>query len=270
MDDRQAFYSVIQYLPVPERFEFLNIGIALFVQSAGHVEVKIDPDYNRIKKLYGQADRQRIKWLSDSLQARLRTEYSEGWNISELSRFAAMRSGGLQMSQPLPVMVESDPKVTLEALFDELVGKSRARRQSQRATSIFRQRLLNAGVLDLVDQSPAPVDLPEGFTIKVPFAYQNGAYNLIDPIRLEGSPEEALKNASSRAVEGRWLWRHSNGAKRLVVVGDLSRQPEKFASSLHEVMRENDVGFYELDDIEPLVDDIRSHRSEAPAGTAHI
>lgn len=269
MNEHQAFYSVIQYLPVPERFEFLNIGVVLFLPKHGGVDIKIDPDFRRIRKLFGEVDRHKIKWMSDSLASRLRSEFASGWREETLARFAAMRSGAIQMSPPLPILLRNDPKEVLERLFDELVGRSSVERRSPRAATAFKRRLLSAGILDLVDQSPAPVELPEGFTIKAPFAYQNGAYNLIDPIRLEGTPEDALKNASSKAIEGRWLWRHSAHSKRLVVVGDLSGQPAKFSTSLHEVMRENDVKFYDLDEVDPLLDDIRSHSRGSDAAAVH-
>lgn len=201
MSDRQGFYSVIQFLPVPERFEFVNIGVVLFAPSARSVEVKIAPDYSRINRLFGQPE-SKLKWLTNSLENRMHTDFGAGWDRRSLEKFAALRTGHIQMSAPLPILVDQEPKVALESLFDEMVTQTPKSSRAKKAASVFKQRLVMAGVLDLVVQAPTEVPLPQGVTIKVPYAYQNGAYNLIDPVRLEGTPEEALKNASSKAVEG--------------------------------------------------------------------
>jgi hypothetical protein len=78
-------------------------------------------------------------------------------------------------------------------------------------------------------EKPAPIELSQGVTIEAPWAYRNGAYNLIEPVRLEGPASEALAQASKRAVEGKWLREFTTEApKRLVVVGEVTGQELSF------------------------------------------
>ena len=137
------------------------------------------------------------------------------------------------------------------------------------ATSVLKRLLEEAGVLGLVRQQPDAVQLPELIEVKAPFAYQNGAYNYIDPVRLEGETNDAFQQAASYAVKGQWLARAFDTKprkKQLVVVGDLSSQPDSFAKAVHDLMREHKVPFYDMEELGPLFADIR--KSAADHGTA--
>lgn len=262
MSGRQGFYSVVQYVPFPERFEFMNVGVVVLAPAINRVEVRFAPDYSRIAKIFGKFDRAQLKSALDSLARRLQHDFGVGyWSVDALHRFVEMRSGNVQMSSPLSILLDDDPAEISDRLLKEMVIARPKRLRASTATSQFKRHLANARVLDLVDTSPDPIVLPQGVQIRVPYGYQNGSYNLIDPIRLAGPVEEALKNASSRAIEGQWLAEHSaqSKPKRLVVVGDLSDQPERFASDLKDVMRNHEVRFYEMDDMDELIEDIRRH-----------
>jgi hypothetical protein len=104
--------------------------------------------------------------------------------------------------------------------------------------------------------------------IDAPYAYKNGAYNLIDAVRL-GASADALAQASKRAIEGQWLRRHSKNSSspsQLIVVGDLSQQPSAFVHAVDEMMKQHEVKFYELDNVEPLIEDIRKQaRAHLPS-----
>jgi hypothetical protein len=266
---RQGYYSVLQYLPFPERFEFVNVGVVVFAPEAQSIEIIAAPDYARIAKLFGKPDKNHLRASIDSIARRLNSEFGK-WSRESVSRFAAMRAGKIQMSAPLPILIDESPATIAAKLFDEMVAETPKQVRASQARVAFKKRLEGAGVIHLVDSSPAPVTLPQGVTIKVPFAYQNGAYNLIDPVRLAGPVDEALKNASARAIEGRWLFEHSNlmaHPQRLVVVGDLSSQSDAFASSLEKVMRENEVRFYDFERVDELIDDIRRHSPSLPAAS---
>jgi hypothetical protein len=60
-----------------------------------------------------------------------------------------------------------------------------------------------------------------GRTLRVPYAYRNGAWNLVKPQRFSSSEPSAISTAMRLALEGDLLQRHSNdeeGVRRLIVV----------------------------------------------------
>lgn len=255
MSDRQGFYSVIQYSPAPDRFEFVNIGVVVFAPT-GEVRVRVEPDIRRIEKVFGRQDRQHIRMLRDSIQNRIKADFPSRWDRYSIERFIDLRSGMVQMSRPLPFLVKN-PEQDLAALFDEMVKQSPKQSRSSKAASVLRRQLDQAGVLDLVVERPEAVQLPQSVEVKAPFAYQNGAYNYIDPVRLEGETNDAFKEAASRAVKGQWLEKASSSKKKLIVVGDLSAQPQSFAGAIHELMRGHRVSFFDMDNLDLLIADIK-------------
>jgi phosphomannomutase len=77
---------------------------------------------------------------------------------------------------------------------------------------------------------------------------------------LGGDPFDALAQASKRAIEGQWLRQYSNARgqpKQLVVGGDFSQQEEKFVEAVGDMMRHHGVKLYDLENVEPLVGEIR-------------
>jgi hypothetical protein len=97
---------------------------------------------------------------------------------------------------------------------------------------------------------------------RAPYAYQNGAYNLIEPVRLNGDASNALAQASESAVKGQWLRQHSKNSgqlKQLVVVGDFSSTDNSFRSAVSQMMKEHSVRLYDLAEVGPLVEDIRKN-----------
>ncbi|HVX82057.1 MAG TPA: DUF3037 domain-containing protein, partial [Devosiaceae bacterium] len=97
---RQGYYSVLQYLPFPERFEFVNVGVVVFAPEAQSIEIIAAPDYARIAKLFGKPDKNHLRASIDSIARRLNSEFGK-WSRESVSRFAAMRAGKIQMSAPL-------------------------------------------------------------------------------------------------------------------------------------------------------------------------
>jgi hypothetical protein len=64
----------------------------------------------------------------------------------------------------------------------------------------------------------------------------------------------------AKLIEGQWLRQYSNARgqpKQLVVVGDFSQQEEKFVEAVGDMMRHHGVKLYDLENVEPLVGEIR-------------
>ena len=149
----------------------------------------------------------------------------------------------------------------MDGLFERLVGDvprmKRGRRPSSKVADAFRLR----GV-DKLLVKPEPVYLPGGVKIDAPFAYQNGAFNLIEAVSLAGDPDKVLNRASPHMIEGELLYQQTAFAdpKRLVVVGDeADAQDAGFLDMVLSQMERHHVRFYTIDDIDPLVNDIRAN-----------
>lgn len=261
MATEQGFYALLQFSPVPDRFEFVNIGVVLFAPDRHDVRVKFSSGWKRVEKLFGKQERGNLNVIRDSFKQRLRLEFSEPFSREKLERFAKSRANNLRMSNILPIVIEHEPDVELAELFKSLVGEDENSQRLPRVADELKKKFERAGV-DKLLQKPEPIELPQGVTIEAPYGYQNGSFNLIDPVRLVGEPEEALAQASKRAIEGQWLLQYSKECRRkkkLIVVGDFTGQQSPFVDAVHGMMKQHEVDLYDLRDIDPLVADIREH-----------
>lgn len=257
----QGYYSLIQYSEFPERFEFVNIGVALFAEASPRVLMKFSGSPRRAEQAFGVHLGKHFQLLKQSMEDRIASEFSNFWNKDQIDRFVSMRSGKIRLSPPKSVLVK-DPKELIEELFDRLVGGINRRPREQRAQAKLKKQLELHEVEVMLEKKPKPISLPQGVTVKASYAYQNGSYNLINAISLRDDPDQALKNAGAQAAEGKWLFEeslHCDNKKKLIVVGDLEGQQHNFRVAVHQLMEENNVGFYPLAQMEPLVSDIREN-----------
>lgn len=145
MTDRQGYYSVIQYSPFPERFEFVNVGVVLFMPGGG-VRIRLDSDNKRIEKVFGRQDRYDVGMMRESIENRIKSEFGRSWAHSNVQRFVELRSGKVQMSRPLPYLVK-DADADLNRLFEEMVPSFSRSSRRPTVASLLKQRLRDAGVL---------------------------------------------------------------------------------------------------------------------------
>ena len=266
MRSKQGSYALLQYSPIPERLEFVNVGVVLFVPEESYVGVRYSRGLKRVERLYGKQPSGYFNTIKEAFASRLRLDFSGKIDAEKLQNFASSRANNLRMTRILSVAFDNAAEKELNTLFDVLVGEEFVRSRSPKLASELKRKFEQAGVASYV-QKPAVVRLPEGIEIDVPYGYQNGSLNLISPIRLSGDPEFALANASRQAIEGQWLKRHSVGSsepKQLVVVGDFSDQKPAFISAVEDMMVQHDVKLYDWDNVEPLIADIREHGSSIP------
>lgn len=260
MSAQQGLYALIQFSPIPERMEFLNVGAILLVPEQGYVGVRLAENFRRVEKLFGKQSKSYIENLKHSFKQRIEREFAKEFDRSKFEYFINSRANDIRLSKAQPILVH-DPKKDLDELFEELVGDDASSIRLPKIATQFREKLERAGVTPFVEH-PEPVELPEGVVINAQYAYQNGSYNLIDPVRLSGDSNTALKEASKRAIEGHWLRRYSvskGDPKRLIVVGEFSPDKNDFFRAVDEMMVSHGVKLYRLDNIGPLVEDIKSN-----------
>ena len=148
---------------------------------------------------------------------------------------------------------------TLE-LHDRLVGHDTLDRK-RRIDGYLTEKFIEAGVVDLVQKSVS-IEIPDfKQAIRVPYAYQNGRFNLISPVQFEPNPEALFAKTGPSAIEGQVLYdkRHPTyGELRLVVVAKFDAQVENAAREfVRNTFESHRVALYTFEDLGPLVDDIR-------------
>lgn len=259
MREKQGYFSLIQYSEYPERAEFVNIGVVLFADVNPFVFSKFVERPSRIERVFRSRPGAHFRDISNSLKDRLALEFASGWSRESIDRFIDLRSGKVRLLPARSIFVEN-PKEVVKRLFDELVGELPQQTYGMRANTKLKEQLRLRGVEGLL-QKPHPIVLPSGVEVKAPYGYQNGSYNLIKAISLDGGPDRALEKASPHMIEGRLLFDATRAAerKRLVIVGDVDELGSGFINMVADQMERHDVTFYRLDQIDPLVSDIRKN-----------
>ncbi len=257
MKQYQGKYALVQYCPVPERLEFLNIGLVLSVPEIGALKVRFYRGHSRLDRMFGRQSKSYLDALKDSFAVRLSEELSRRPEGAGFDEFVQKRANDIRVSRLLPLLV-SDVDADFERLFNELVGEDDRAQREPRMRKKLREAFIKHRVEGLLD-NPAEVDLPEyGLKINVPYGYQNGCYNLIDGMRLSANINDGLREAGKRSMEGGLIWKHFEGGqcKRLVVVGDFSQQSNAFYNAVCDQFEEANVRLHRLDDMRPLLNDI--------------
>lgn len=257
MSDRQGYYSIVQYSEFPERGEFVNIGVVIFQRADPRVLMKFVQTPKRIEAAFKVRAGACFADMLASVSSRILNEFSQTWDIDALSRFIALRAGKTRMTEPRSILVENAGE-PLDRLFTELVSDFPPMSRRQRVGRRLKDQFQRLGVEKMLDR-PQPVDL-HGVTLKAPYGYQNGRYNMINGLSLTDDPDRALQAASAYAIKGRWLFENKAiRPSRLVVVADVEGQRADFTHDISKVMQEHNVGFHMLNDLQALADDIREH-----------
>ncbi len=255
-------YAAIQFSPFPEKLEFVNVGAYLRVPEMSYADFRVNSSPARVEKLFGHVSKAHFKVAVEAFCDRLRSDPKLLYNEDAFERFSSLRANNIRFTKSQKVVVEGSPQLKLEELYETLVGTVIKPPRTPKIKSVLRERFLRAGVFDLLDK-PAPVELPQGVRIDAPFAFQNGAYNLIDPIRITSNLNESLDNIGRRAIEGAWLHVHSRRSGRptnLVVVGDFSASGEEFYKAVRNQLASNQVNLHRFDELNPLFEQIRASR----------
>ena len=137
------------------------------------------------------------------------------------------------------------------------------RRSAEKIVSVDLWNRFQAAGVDQRLQSNVSVHppfLPK--PVKVPFAFQNGKLNLIEPVQFEGiSPSAIFHRASIHAVEGQFLADYIDpklGQLGLIVVGKFAPEQEEERNSALAVFKRHNVPMHTFSSLESLIEEIRS------------
>jgi hypothetical protein len=265
MSQQRGYYSLIQYFPDPSRLEAVNIGVVVYSSNDGKLCLQISRSNHRIRRFFGNQDWKFVNSSKAAIANQLRREYFR--TVKDLEAYIAKRANAIQLSSPRPMRI-SQIEEDVRSLFSRLVGEDLIDRKNHVAKDLG-QKLADAGVEELVEKAVS-IEIPDfKKSIRVPYAYQNGRFNLISPLQFD--PEtDLLAKTGKNAIEGKLLYEQPDpkfGEMRLVVVANFNERIERSTRELvTRILEDNCVKVYPLEMLDPLVEDIRlssaQHRTQ--------
>jgi hypothetical protein len=269
MQPAQGYYSLIQYCPDLTRLEAATVGVLLFCPERAFLKALTARDNRRIQRFFGREghDWRQINSFKKAIEERVVVEQPNIQGLEDLQQFIALRANDLQITPPRAMRVEN-PEEDLKALVREIVGGEPGKPRRGSLLKFVGDRLLRAG-LDTKLARDVDVVVPVfGRPTTIPFGFQNGRFQLIQPARFEAeNVEHSLNTACRYAVEGRSLYEHrhaSLGDLQLVVVGKFRSQDEDTRNRVRNVLAESQVDLFALGELDRLIDEIRRTGKELP------
>ncbi|MBA4207283.1 DUF3037 domain-containing protein [Pannonibacter phragmitetus] len=254
MNESNLAYSIVQFSPRPERYEFVNVGVLVFDMRHGLIEKKFSSDFARVKRLFGDASPSFLKMALEDFAERVDFEFRKlNYSISA-AEFNSRRSGIFQITPILPISGKNASQAASD-LFADLVAGEAKNQRLERVSTRLKRAFADAGVLSLLQARPRAVEIPKwGVSIKADFGYQNGVYNLIDSARFDQS-ERGLAEAGKRVLEGRALAETLD--HRLIVVGEFADHSGGYVDSLREEFEKANSKLFSLEEVGALAQEIR-------------
>ena len=120
-DFLKGYYSILQYVPDPERAEAVNIGIVLFCRERNFLKAKTTKDHARVIRFFGESpglDLQRLTIFKQAFEERIAAEGIQ--TLAAFQRFVDTRANQLRLIAPRPLKM-AEPEEELAHLFALLV-----------------------------------------------------------------------------------------------------------------------------------------------------
>jgi hypothetical protein len=224
----RGYYSLIQYCPDALRLEAVNVGLVLLCPALDYMDVGLTDDDDRIRRVF-RSQQFRPRALAAAKRAiaeRLRLPEYRPHTLEELQKFIDSRGNDLVLTPPRPVKVTQGPD-ELERLFRDLVlEKPQPRRERRNRLAPELEHVFNELVLLGRARRDVRTIVPVlGKELKFPYAYRNGALNLIKPQQFASDGNVATATAMKLAVEGDLIARHGGdeqGEKQMVIVAQFA------------------------------------------------
>ncbi len=263
----KGYFCLVQYCPDLARQEVANVGVLLFSPEHDFLEARLASGNQRVRRFFGeQADHVlHINSMKSALSERLRVEKKAFRSLEDLILFVETRANRIVLTPPKAVRVV-DPAKDLDELFATLVAEP-AKLEFALADMPLRQRLdqvlISPDLASKVRTSirvQVPVLKRE---VEMPFGFQNGRFNLIQPTSFTQASITKVRDAACRfAVEGDSLYQYRDpnlGDLQLVVVADFQRTGSEGAAAVKEMFQEYQVKLYTPDTLGELEQEIREH-----------
>lgn len=273
MKPSKGYYCLIQYCPDLSRLEAANIGVILFCPERGFIRAKTAHGNDRIRRFFGSEDNAwtQINAIKNSIENRLEVASQHFKDLADLTNFISTRANEIQVTPPRPMKV-FEPEKDLQELFEELVG-GRSRQPLKYVAPPVEKALSRAfkekGVEEFI-RKDITVTMPAfRMSLTVPFGFQNGRFNLIQPVRFQQTTATRVMDITCRhAVEGRSLYEHRDeklGELQLVVVGSFTPESSEYQGLVASILKENKVTLHALEDVQSLLEEIRTAGKKLPS-----
>ncbi len=257
MTPNKGWFSIVQFCPDPNRLESANIGVLLFCPALGFLDVRIASDNKRIKKFFGSKDIDLplVNSFKKGLKERLQKEHKHIVDHEQLMDFVDRRANQVRISPPRSIRV-IEPEKQLDDLFLEMVGGTE---QTERSVKdLLTQALEQPKIASKLYKSVPTITVPiDDRPLEVPYAFQNGRFNLIKPVRFQS--ESSLSTAYRYAVEGDSIYHTEDnkyGKLKLLVVGSFRSQSDENKPTVKSVLESHHVKLYSMDEVDQLVQEI--------------
>ena len=236
MNPVKGYYSFIQFCPDASRLETVNVGVILLCPERGFLDARTCRANSRVRQAFGRkVDAKALDMAKRAMENRVRGAREDVHSREDLAEFARLQANALMITAPRPMRVV-DPEADLEALYKELVGGEPQKRERRaepevktRLDEIFQRPSLKDRIV-VKPQVTVPV-LDRRFP--VPYAYQNGAFNLVRPEVFVADEGSALSKAERLTLESDMIQRHSSQQQRVIVIPEvLDADPAKDTTGL--------------------------------------
>lgn len=271
MNATKGYFCLVQYCPDVARQEAANVGVVLFCPERRFIAAKLIKNNHRIRKFFGEeADNyQHLNAMKEALASRIEVEQAEFASLADLQTFVATRANKVILTEPKPVKV-FDPREDLEALYRELVLEP-IRPLCIQAALPLRKRLDEALTGDDVRRfmhTNIKVQVPTlKEALEVPYGFQNGRFNLIQPVEFTQQSESRIKTAACKhAMEGLTLFRHADpvlGELQLIIVAEFTDTKPETAALVRDIFREGSVQMFTPETLNTLQREIIAHGKPA-------
>lgn len=270
-DPVKGYFCLVQYCPDLARREVANVGVLLFSPEHDFLEARLVSDNRRVRRFFGDhADHAKhVKTMKDAFIERIHVEKREFASLDDLTLFVQTRANRIILTPPKAMRVVH-PATDLNALFAALVAEP-THAEMMEGTAIadvpLRNRLNQVLVSpDLVSKIRKSIHVRVPALKKevtIPFGFQNGRFNLIQPASFTQGSVEKVRDAACRyAVEGDSLYQHRDpnlGELQLVVVADFQRTGREGAAAVGELFNEYQVKLFTSETLDDLEQEIRLH-----------
>jgi hypothetical protein len=265
VSDAKGYYSVIQFSPDPARAEAVDVGVLLFCPARGFIAAKTRRDNQRVRRMFGEDgfENDRLNAAKKSMERRVAGLEPAG--LEDLERFIASRGNDIILTPARSIRVTGDPAELLGELHEELVGSVEHEKAGPKIPEL--DEAMRSPKLAERIQFDQHVEVPRfGRWLQVPYAYQNGTFNLIKPQVFKSSP---IERASYLAMSGRVIREYGDpehGEQQLIVVSDVANRAhrDELRETIGNVFDEENVRNVWRDELPRFIEEVEAELDAHP------
>lgn len=202
-------YSVLRYIHDITTGEFVNIGVVFYSQDASYFNYSIRSTTKRVSDFFPEVRarqfRALIKPVKDGLE-RLKANLSPSLfkeasgNLDSVLKSVLVRDDSSLVWSPISFGVTSDVEQTFSKIFSRQVERfniksSFAGRPDEEIWRNFRRDLEKRNLLRYFEKKTISSHDDE---VEFPFAWKNGVWHCIEPISLDLSAADSIKDKAHR------------------------------------------------------------------------